>query len=826
MRRYQQTQILEVLDTLKEAQSAGLYADCQDGAIGVGEYIEQIAGEGTRTVAMLEEYCELLYKASIGEVSEKLLKEHITSIDKSVRSELKPNRVEIVFLSYKASMSDSIESIYLAAKADPNCDAFWIPIPYFDRNADGSAGLTHYEGEDNYADYIECTHFRDYDIEARRPDAIFTFNPYDEANYVTSVHPDYYCERLRELTDMLVYVPYFVAADTVAEPYVTLPGCLYAHKVVVQSDIIRDSYIRHYRQNCGDEFGKPEDKFIALGSPKFDKVLNARREDFTLPHGWQKTLRGKKVVFYNTTVTTILACDEQYLRKLRYVIDVFRNREDIALWWRPHPLSEQTYASMRPELIEEYRRIVAEYQREGWGIYDESADLHGAIAWSDAYYGDFSSVAILYEAARKPVFYQSVGITDDCRNEKEHRINFFDFKVKDATLWGVIWEFNGLFSVSLNDNRLIYRGAIPEERTFDGRLYSSLSLLEDSIFLIPCSAKNISRYDLITNQFGLTPVEGAGKSKFFNSCEYAGDIYAIPYYYTALVKFNAETGEIDENRDIIIELERQGVCAGYFDKGGATVDGDVVMLASRSGNTVLKYNMQTSNFKLYNVGKTENKYTGIVFDGKDYWLFADKGGIVRWNEKDSSVKNIDELPDGFATGKTASFRCCVVYEGDVFVFPWQSNMILKINTATNEITTLANTDERNKHISFVPDTAKYLHAERVGDYIYASSAFENCLQKIDPRTGTIENVPLSLAEEDYEKIMDKSLFNAPSGAASGSWVNYENRCVSLPFFLERLGTEIINDEQVSLTDMNNVTVNTDGSCGAEICDYVLSCLLS
>lgn len=47
-------------------------------------------------------------------------------------------------------MSDSLESIYLAAKADPHCDAYFIPIPYFDRNQDGSLGKIHYEAEGFY----------------------------------------------------------------------------------------------------------------------------------------------------------------------------------------------------------------------------------------------------------------------------------------------------------------------------------------------------------------------------------------------------------------------------------------------------------------------------------------------------------------------------------------------------------------------------------------------------------------------------------------------------------------------------------------------------
>ena len=37
MRKAQQKQILDVLDSLREVQAAELYADCQDGAIGIVE---------------------------------------------------------------------------------------------------------------------------------------------------------------------------------------------------------------------------------------------------------------------------------------------------------------------------------------------------------------------------------------------------------------------------------------------------------------------------------------------------------------------------------------------------------------------------------------------------------------------------------------------------------------------------------------------------------------------------------------------------------------------------------------------------------------------
>jgi len=370
MRKFQQRLILDMLQTIKQTQSEGQYTDCQAGSISVGEFIESIEGEGTQTVALLEEYCELLFKAGNGEVSEELLKESLFQIENSVNSELCPNRIEIAFLSYNASMSDSIESIYHAAKDDLDCDAYWIPIPFFERNPDGTFGEMHYEGSDCYGENIECTDWWDYDIEVRHPDVIFTFAPYDAGNYVTSVHPSFYCERLRGLTDLLIYIPYFVSGDSVAEHFCTVAGCMYAHKVIVQSEKICDIYIRVFKNTFGSRFGKPEDKFIALGSPKFDAVVNGKREDYRLPDEWARIIGDKKVVLYNTSVGAILLDGEQYLKKLRNVLEVFRERDDVVLWWRPHPLTEATLKAMRPQLLNEYRSIVAEYKSGVSGIND------------------------------------------------------------------------------------------------------------------------------------------------------------------------------------------------------------------------------------------------------------------------------------------------------------------------------------------------------------------------------------------------------------------------------------------------------------------------
>jgi hypothetical protein len=113
----------------------------------------------------------------------------------------------IYFLPYKSSMWDSLESVYLAAKDDPSCEAYVMPIPYYDRNPDGSLGKMHYEAGQFPAD-IPVVDYRQVDLQAVCPDIIYIHNPYDYANYVTTIAPEYYAEQLKKLCKLLVYIPY------------------------------------------------------------------------------------------------------------------------------------------------------------------------------------------------------------------------------------------------------------------------------------------------------------------------------------------------------------------------------------------------------------------------------------------------------------------------------------------------------------------------------------------------------------------------------------------------------------------------------------------
>ena len=460
MRKAQKEQICNFLKLLKQAHKEikknieknspsfilDLLEDAQDGMIIIGNLIEKT--DGKYIVPMLEAYCEMVYQIHEKIINFSSEQESIVSdknhqkdqqfantsyqelsilleqIESAIKNDIVAKQ-EVVFLPYRASMWDSLESVWKAADEDPNCDAYVIPIPYFDRSADGSFGELHYEG-DLYPKDVPITSYETFDFEEHRPDKIFIHNPYDEYNLVTSVHPDFYSSKLKNYTKNLIYIPYFVLGEVDLENeeaiedmahFCKTPAVLNADKVIVQSEQMKQVYVKVLTKWQGEHTKqKWEEKILGLGSPKMDKVANTKKEDLEIPQEWQAIIQkadgiNKKIIFYNTSLSAFLEHSDSYLKKIEDVLKVFwEAKEEIALLWRPHPLMQTTIKSMRPEIEEKYLEIVQKYKEEKWGIYDDTPDLDRAIRLADVYYGDPSSVVQLCQKVGMPVMVQNVEI--------------------------------------------------------------------------------------------------------------------------------------------------------------------------------------------------------------------------------------------------------------------------------------------------------------------------------------------------------------------------------------------------------------------------------
>lgn len=359
------------------------------------------------------EQCEALgeYKKLINspEHDADLIKKELDVFFQQIQEENETYRV--LFLPYKYSMWNSFASIFEAAKEDENCEVYVMPIPYYDKDQEGNLTEMHDESE-SYPDDVGIISWRGNQVDEIDPDVIFIHNPYDGNNLVTSIHPDYYTNKLVRNDRVVIYVPYYVSYTDDEGISVFMGGAeYYTDYVIVQSEWYKEKFefemLKHNILNDGN-------KFIVLGNPKYDKIRSLNKYEYPLRDDWKEKLldasgNKKFTVLLDTTIEVLTKGRGKTLKKVEEVIGFFEKQKDFALIWRPHPLIKPTLRNMCPELIPTYVKLVDRCKNLDNCIFDDTNDMHTAMAWSDAFMGKYGSMIELYRVAKKPTIMLEVG---------------------------------------------------------------------------------------------------------------------------------------------------------------------------------------------------------------------------------------------------------------------------------------------------------------------------------------------------------------------------------------------------------------------------------
>lgn len=637
-------------------------AQCQDVALALGNYLESLGEIGEGFVHILEDYCENLYQMSLIFSDENLcrkiskkIKKQLSSLKTSISLEIPSDKIEMVFLPYKVSMWDSLESVWRAASEDPECEAYVMPIPYFERNSKGELTIEHYEGNQFPKD-VTIVNYLDYDLMEHKPDVVFIHNPYDQRNYVTSIHPSYYIPELKKCGCKVVYIPYYISAEANPdalevqngrEGYVITPGVLYSDMVFVQSENVKRLFINILERKVSDvKRDYWEKRIFGLGSPKLDRIHSTERNDNKLPDKWHDLIydsegKRKKVIFYNVSISDLLN-QEKMLDKIEDTLEFFSDKKDCVLWWRPHPLYEATLSSMRPGLFERYIEIVDRYKKEAWGIFDEGVDLEWAIAETDLYYGDSSSVVQLFKEAQKPVMIQNAFVKANQKvNAEDIPIWPSAFYVDGDDIWFVHGKMNVLMRYNISEDYVYIIDRIPNELLFQSSGYIGVYKYNHKIFMVPSQAREVAVYDIKNEQFRKIKVNDIedydGKGLFIKIYAAGKNLYCMPFWYKAVVKIDMEQ---EETESFIINS-----ISNTYVNAATRINDEIIGIYTYTNN-ILSFNIKSHLVKIRSIGNNNHQFTNITSVGIELYLYDTiEKSIVKIYGKDyMSEKILYKMP--------------------------------------------------------------------------------------------------------------------------------------------------------------------------------------
>ncbi len=839
-----------------------LLLGCQEGAISIGSRIGETEGEGFSTVALLEEYCEAAYRAyaalkgagdgedlagvtsegagggkepALGngdgtlDGAESACLEMDAASEAALRSLQRdvPERREVLFLPYKASMWDTLESIWMAARADPSCEAVVVPIPYYDKNADGSFGEEHYDGE-ILPEYVPVAHYGEYSIERRRPDVVYIHNPYDDTNRVTSVAPQYYSFELKKYARRLVYVPYYAATGGTGEGQAFCKAHIYADFIIAQSERDRRCY----------SAALPREKILVLGSPALDRVVRLCGNPPEPPVEWRDRLfrpdgGRKRVYFFNTSIVGMLPDTRQFLLKMEYVFRAFRGREDCCLLWRPHPLLESTFDSLRPSFKPFYMLLKDAFLKEGIGIYDETADVEATISLCDAYIGDaVSGVVAFFGVAGKPIFLLNDYICsppgeDDWRGEMLSA-GFFPDGGDD---W-IVTSGNQLYHAPNHDYRYEFYCDLSEWSS--GSYYLRAIEVGGKVYVCPANAQDV----LVISDRGIQKrISLAHRTErigaFCGAWEAGGFLFLIPAAYPALVRIDTRTDEaayFEWCRDFIV-----GDVRGERVAGGSCAFGGRLLLSSPSDGRVLSVDPATGEAEEAAVREEGDGGCLALSVAGDFVYSLPREGnvVVRWNPATGEREQIAVSAPGFRCvpllpghgDAERPFSSVAESGGRLFFAPAWGDRFLCLDKGTGRA------EEWKPPFEMAMEDGG-CHASRIrGAFLRRTDSlgewtwrFFSCMDRrlydVNLETGDFREIPVYFSKEEVEA-------HAPGFSRCSEWQPYaceEGALFSLEDFLDGGGAGRPFDREAQLEAYGEVAANLDGSCGRKVHEAVMGSL--
>ncbi|MDD6482802.1 MAG: hypothetical protein PUF65_11155 [Lachnospiraceae bacterium] len=802
--------------------------DVQEAVITVGERVEKEVDDSVDIVSCLESLCEVFYLLSENPDDKKNYGKQIHDILEQVIAMISQMQAgyQIVFFPYKADMWDSLESIWLSCKEDPLCDCKVVPIPYYHFDSEKREWIYQYE-IDRFPSYVPVIDYTEYDLE-EKADAAFVHNPYDEYNYVTHVHKDYYSYNLKKYVNKLFYVPYYVSTGQVSEPQKVLSVYQKADYLVVQSDAFKEG-LKPYPYF---------DKAIVMGSPKLDRVIRSSGRMNLVPEEWKCMIKGKKSLMLNTSLAQFLSDGAVYLRKIAYIFEVIRQRDDVVLIWRPHPLLKFTIESMRPQLLPVYLKLEQYFIDEKIGILDKTADIINAITIADGYIGEAaSSVVNLFEAAGKPLFILDNYITVGFSEEERRRVLLADCEKVGDNYYCTSIESSSIFEVK--DKKWSYMTQKVGMKNLPKWLPACTSgtNLQDSIFYASLWPEECLEYNLKKNCVKqISSIDGKMVLNLRFTAAYKDRVFYFPNNTKIILEYNVRTRQWKEYAEPIRALQEHINTQIYEDIYGYFVEDKLVWMTTLYSNRVLCFDMETAGYQIYRFGDESACYSAVaVVEECLYLSDARTSAVEGWDLKTGKRVANYAMPDSYQIfsniqGCKIAHLHLISAGKQLIAVPFTANGLVSINLETNEVALLA-----EEFFEDVLQEANGYSPEAHGTVNFAKKMDANTLLLQKRRDGALLELNLSsgeyhvyapkLAPEEFAKLLDGE-DGFEKSYTYGEFARRESRYFPFEEFLDDLVNERLDDAMARQKEaIKTIAVNLDGTCGEKVHEFMMDVLM-
>lgn len=267
---------------------------------------------------------------------------------------------------------------------------------------------------------------------------------------------------------------------------------------------------------------------------------------------------------------------------------------------------------------------------------------------------------------------------------------FENFIVYHNRLWFTDIKSNGFYYYDFSTEETVLICEILEEEP-KGRLFGSIILEDNIVYLIPFTATSMYKINLETKDYRkITFRSYKEKSednhyvKFLSAHKYENKIYMIPSTYPAIVEYDCETERMAYYDSWMQDIKRfiRFDEKSFFRKS-LLID-KKIYIPLCVGNAVLIFDLEKKQQIFKEVGSKKCSFSDICYDGQEFWLLPRRtGSFVRWNERLGKYK---EIKNNICTSSSEPvFNAIIYFDHKIIILLSGNNKVYGIDSDKNEI---------------------------------------------------------------------------------------------------------------------------------------------
>lgn len=398
-----------------------ILADCQQLAVDLGTFIENVVGEerdcSKKCIAELEIFCETIYKLheginagiDVADSKESYINQWAL-VGKAIEQQI-INRREILIVATGADRWGGLDSIYNALVENDNNNVYVVALPMLYKDAYGQITMSDEEiisacEKDKYPEYVQLCDWDIYDISVHMPEEVYVQDPYDGENPCLTVPPAYYVQNMLMYTEKLTYVPgvwvgEFGAKDITdiynMKHYVTAPGVVYADEILVQSENMKDRYVEKLTEFAGEETKSMWEEKIKVTKLPIVKWKEKR---------YEKKNHDKKCLLIGVGANCLEENKDALLAGLEEKLEIVKRNEDrldIGVFLYP---DHDTWYSLNEGLTTQIVSLIKKYESNAFSLLSKIEN--DIVKKYDAYYGSPMPLVHVFLNEKKPVMIMGV----------------------------------------------------------------------------------------------------------------------------------------------------------------------------------------------------------------------------------------------------------------------------------------------------------------------------------------------------------------------------------------------------------------------------------